>query len=151
MKKNNAKNNTDNGSVSGGFTGQYQLNTETDRTKKAFRNILIGIAALALSAIVAIGCYGSDGNGFIGPTLSILLALVALSFFMAEIIIRARFEKTERLKMERADKGLFDDAEVIPVFSTERMLRSDAIKTMNIKNNIQKKMLVAIMLWKILM
>ncbi len=125
MVKNNELNNTDRSLTEANSSSQYRLDTECGRTKKAFRNILIGITSLALSVIVGICSYTGDGESVIGSILSVLLALLAVGFFVIEIIVRARFEKNVQLAMDKSNQSYFADAEVIPVFSTERMLHSD--------------------------
>ena len=82
---------------------------------------IVGSVCLALAVLIAI--YFGTANA-LSIVFSLLCLISSIGFFTAEIMNRARYEREGQLTVNEADKGYFDDAEVIPVLSTKRMFRS---------------------------
>ncbi len=100
---------------------RYKLNTESGSGNRTPIKIIVGAVCLALS--VLIGIYLGTGNAF-SMILSLLCLFLAIGFFTAEIFARTRNDYEGQLAVDMADETYFEDAEVIPVFSTEKMFRS---------------------------
>ena len=132
MLKNNELNNTEHNRTAERTSGKYKLDAECGPKKNTPRNTVVGAISLGLSVLIAI-CNYSTNNAF-WSILSILLVLAAVGFFTAEVIIRAKLEKEAQIAMDEANQAYFEDAEVIPVFSTERMFRS-ASEEINSQSN----------------
>ncbi len=126
MSKNNKLNNAEKNNITSSTTHNYKLDAECAPIKKFPKNAIIGAVLLALSLLIVIYCLCSGTDGFLGGIFSVLLALVATGFFILEVIVRARLDKDTQLAMDKANQVYFEDAEVIPVFSTEILFHSDS-------------------------
>ncbi len=126
MSKNNKLNNAEKNIITSATSHSYRLDADVKLTKVMPKNALIGAVLLTLSLLIGIYCLGSGSVGSLGGIFSVLLALAAIGFFIAELLVRAKLDKDVRLTMEKANQEYFDNAEVIPVFSTERMFHSDS-------------------------
>ncbi len=125
MSKNNKLNKTEKNTITSTTTHNYKLDAECKPITKFPKNAIIGAALLALSLLIGIYCLGSGADGSLGGIFSVLLALVAIVFFILEIFVRAKLDKDTQLTLDKANQVYFEDAEVIPVFSTEIMFHSD--------------------------
>ncbi len=125
MSKNNKLNDTEKNTITSSTTQNYKLDAECAHIKKFPKNAIIGAVLLVLSLLIVIYCLRSGTDGFWGGILSVLLALVAIGFFILEIFVRAKLDKDAQPTVHKANQAYFEDAEVIPVFSTEIMFHSD--------------------------
>ena len=101
-------------------TNKHKI-SESEFWKKTPIKTIAGCICLAFSVLV--GIYFGTTSPF-SIIFSILCLFLAIGFFVAEIFIRAKHMYDEKLSVTAADEKYFEDAEVIPVFSTEKMFRS---------------------------
>ena len=101
-------------------TNKHKI-SESEFWKKTPIKTIAGCICLAFSVLV--GIYFGTTSPF-SIIFSILCLFLAIGFFVAEIFTRAKHMYDEKLSVTAADEKYFEDAEVIPVFSTEKMFRS---------------------------
>ncbi len=126
MSKNKKPNNTEKNIITSTTTHNYRLDADFKPMKKMPKNAVIGAVLLTFSLLIGIYCLSSDAGGSFGGIFSVLLAIVAIGFFIAEIFVRAKLDKNTQFTMDKANQEYFDNADVLPVFSTERMFHSDS-------------------------
>ena len=108
-------------SVTNIHTERYVLEAATKPMKPSVRNLIFGIAAIALA--VSIKLYDIltvSGSVFLN-IVAILLAIGAAAFFVMEITDRKRQFARERAALEEANTALFTEADDIPVPSADAL------------------------------
>lgn len=99
----------------------YTLEAEYTPMKPSLRNLLFGIAALALAVSVKIyDIVTSSGSVFLDIVAG-LLAVGAVFFFVMEMMDRKKQFARERAELEAANAALFADATDIPVPSADAL------------------------------
>ena len=110
-------------SISNVKEDNYTLEASYSFMKRSIRNILFGIAFVVLAISAAVfNSITEHPSMFIGG-LSGVLALISVLFFVSEVVERTRRYNEERKRIDTANKVLFEEAEEIPVLSTEKMFR----------------------------
>ena len=117
----NKHNLTKNNRAGGTRFEEYKLNSENRLAKRTLINTTVGAVSLTLSILCGV-YFGATAFSII---LSLILLFVAIGFLTAEILAVKKQNSDATLAMEKANEAYFDDAEVIPVFSTEKMLSAD--------------------------
>ena len=108
------------------LTEHYTLEAEYRPMKPSIRNILFGIAALALAAGVKIyDIVTASGSVFLN-IVAALLAVGAICFFVLEMKNRKKQFARERAELEAATAALFGDAEDIPMPSADALFETAA-------------------------
>ncbi|MBQ7336615.1 MAG: hypothetical protein IJW92_09115 [Clostridia bacterium] len=125
MQKMNERNSMENNRTAGTSPHQYRLDA-VGGTWKTLKFTVIGAVSLVLSMVI--GIYSNSTGSALWGVLSGLLVLVAVGLFLAEIFARAKLDKVADLQVDEANREYFEDAEVIPVFSTKRMFHSTSDK-----------------------
>ncbi|MBR5140479.1 MAG: glycoside hydrolase family 3 C-terminal domain-containing protein [Clostridia bacterium] len=112
-------------SVSNVREDNYTLEANYSVMKKSIRNILFGILFLALAISAAVfNNITKHPSTFVG-VLAGILATVALVFIISEAVVRSRIYAADRKRINEANKELFEEAEEIPVLSTDKMFRDE--------------------------
>jgi hypothetical protein len=93
--------------------------------KRSIQNMLIGIGATALAISIAVFNATTNASSLFLGIVSGILALVAITFFILHSIEKNKEYLKERESVEEANKAYFEDAEKIPVLSTEQMFREN--------------------------
>lgn len=110
-----------------------RLEANCESTKRIPIYPIIGVVALALSMLFGILRLNTNST-FLG-ILSLLFVLCAIAFLIVELFARAKFDNEMQELMDKANQTYFENAEVIPVFSTERMFQSDAVASISVKGD----------------
>ncbi len=103
----------------------FTLEANYGSMKKTVKNILVGIGSLALAISLAIFNLTTGAASVFLGVLSSILAIVAILFFIIEAVERSRAYAAERKKIAKANKEYFEEAEQIPVLSTDRMFKDE--------------------------
>lgn len=112
-------------SVSNVREDNYTLEANYSVMKKSIRNILFGILFLALAISAAVfNNITKHPSTFVG-VLAGILATVALVFIISEAVVRSRIYAADRKRINEANKELFEEAEEIPVLSTDKMFHDE--------------------------
>ena len=107
-------------------TEHYTLEAEYRPMKPSIRNILFGIAALALAASVKIyDIVTSSGSTFLN-IVAVLLTVGAICFFILEMKDRKKQFARDRAALEEATAALYENADDIPVPSADALFDTAA-------------------------
>ncbi len=108
----------------------FTLEANYGSMKKTVKNILVGIGSLALALSLAIFNITTGASSVFLGVIAGTLAVVAIIFFIVDVVERSRAHAAERKKIAKANKAYFKEAEQIPVLSTDRMFKDefDAVK-----------------------
>lgn len=102
-------------------TERYVMEAEYTPMKPSLRNLLFGIAALALALSVKIYDIVSVSNSVFLSIVAGLLAVGAVFFFVLEFLDRKKQFARERMELEEANAALFAEATDIPVPSSDAL------------------------------
>ena len=105
--------------------GKYTLEANYIFMKKSIQNMLIGIGATALAISIAVFNATTNASSLFLGIVSGILALIAVTFFILHAIEKNKECLKERESLDEENKAYFDDAEKIPVISTELMFREN--------------------------
>lgn len=100
---------------------KFTLEAKYGSMKKSIKNILFGIGSIALAVSIAVFNSVSKNPTLFLSVISGILAVSAVVFFVIEARERNKAYKEERASIDSANKDYFDDAEEIPVLSTNQM------------------------------
>ncbi len=108
----------------------FTLEANYGSMKKTVKNILVGIGSLALAVSLAVFNITTGAASVFLGVLAGILAVVAILFFIIEAVERSRAHAADRKRIAEANKEYFEEAEQIPVLSTDRMFKDefDAVK-----------------------
>ena len=108
----------------------FTLEANYGSMKKTVKNILVGIGSLALAVSLAVFNITTGAASVFLGVLAGILAVVSIIFFIIEAVERSRAHAAERKRIAEANKEYFEEAEQIPVLSTDRMFKDefDAVK-----------------------
>lgn len=104
---------------------KYTLEANYELMKRTVRNIISGVILLVLAVFLRVYCHSNAIESEFLNVFSVALTLVSAGFFIMEIVDRMKIANEERIAMEKANKEHFDDAEVLNVFSTDRMFKEE--------------------------
>ncbi len=112
-------------SVSNVKEDNFTLEANYSFMKRSIRNILFGVAFVALAISVAVFNSITDSPSLFVGAVAGILAIISVLFFVSEAVERSRAYAEERKRIDEANKQSFEDAEEMPVLSTERMFREE--------------------------
>jgi hypothetical protein len=107
-------------------TENYVLEAATKPMKPSVRNLIFGIAAIALAVSVKLYDILTVSNSIFLNIVAILLTAGAVAFFVMEIADRKRGFARERAALEEANAALFAEAAEIPVPSADALFAAAA-------------------------
>lgn len=103
----------------------YTLEASYSFMKKSSKNMFIGVGALVLAISIAIFNITTHILSLFLGIISGILGVCALAFFIIEAVERNKEHEEERKNIDEANKAYFNDAEQIPVLSTEQMFKDN--------------------------
>ena len=107
------------------ISDRYTLEADYNLMKRELRNIIFGTGALVLA--VAMFLF-SLISGIVGPFLigvSVILAIAGIVLFALEGNDRSKLHKSEREKIDEANKANFENAQPIDAFSSARIFADE--------------------------
>ena len=102
-------------------TERYTLEAAIQPMKPSARNLIFGIAAIALAVSIKLYDILTVSNSIFLNIVAILLAIGSVCFFAMEITDRKRRFARERAALEEANAALFTEAQEIPVPSADAL------------------------------
>ncbi len=107
--------------ISDGFT----LEADYKLMKRNARNIIFGIGSLCLSIAMFLFSILSGSVGIFLIVIASILAIAGVSFFILEGFDRSKLHKSERERINNANKEAFKDAEEISEFSAAKVFADE--------------------------
>lgn len=104
---------------------KYTLEAKSISMKRKFKNIMIGVGSLCLAVSLAVFNVTMNLSSLFLGCVSGLLALVAVLFFILDVVERNREYAKEENDLEELNQQAFADAEQLSVVSTERMFADE--------------------------
>ena len=99
----------------------YTLEANYSVMKKGITNIVAGVVSLALAISLAVFNITTQLGSLALGIISGILALGSILFFIIEMVDRSRLHAEERKKIKAANDAYFENAEQIPILSTDKM------------------------------
>lgn len=103
----------------------YTLEAKYKSMRKTVKNILFGIITLALAISLTIFNVTTGTNQVFLGLVAGILALISIIFFIIEAVERGKANAAERKRIAKANKAYFEQAEQIPVLSTDVMFKDE--------------------------
>ena len=108
---------------------KYTLEANYKLMKKTVRNIIFGVGALLLAAVLFMFTALSEVKAPVLMIVSIVLVFASMSFFALEFYDRKMAHIEERKRIDEANDQQFADAEHIDVYAAENMFIEEFDKT----------------------
>jgi len=99
----------------------YTLEANYSVMKKGLTNIIAGVVSLALAISLAVFNITTHAASMAIGIISGILALGSIVFFIVEMVERSRLHAESRKSIQKANEVLFEEAEQIPILSTDKM------------------------------
>ena len=108
----------------------YTLEANYSTMKKGFTNIIAGVVALILAIILMVFNGSTQLNSTVLGVVSGVLTLCAILLFIVDFVERSRAYAKEREIIKQQNQALFENADQIPVLSTDKMFEDqfDVVK-----------------------
>ena len=103
----------------------YTLEASYSFMKKSIKNIIFGIAFIILAISTAVFNSVTKHPAMFVGVLSGILAVIAIVFFLLEVLERNRLYKQERASIDSANEAFFANAEEITGLSTAKMFKEE--------------------------
>lgn len=121
------------------FSDKYTLEANYKLMKKNVRNIAFGIGSLVLAISMFIFSLASGTVSIFFNIVAAILAIASAIFFILEATDRKKINENERKAIDAANQAHFNDATVIPSYSTagvfvdefDRISKEGAVATSN--------------------
>ena len=107
----------------------FTLEANYSIMKKGITNIVGGIVSIVLAISLAVFNTTMFANSLVLGVISGILAAAAIMFFIADVVERNRLQAANAQRIAEANEEHFEDAEQIPVPSTETMFKLQATQT----------------------
>lgn len=102
----------------------YTLEADYGIMKKGIKNIVAGIVSLALAITLAVFNTTTYTASLLLGVISGILAVSSILFFIMEVVEKNRIYAEERKRIAEANQKHFEDANEIPVLSTDTMFKT---------------------------
>ena len=99
----------------------YTLEANYSVMKKGITNIVAGVVSLALAIALAVFNITTHAASMALGIIAGILALGSILFFIVETLERSRMHAEERKRIKKANEEYFEEAEQIPILSTDKM------------------------------